>query len=185
MRVHSLAWPGAVGLFGGLVAAEAELAYELAVAPDFGCTVCKSMSGVHPAGAPELVVWLILGIFGPSLWLALERPRLLARSLVSQQMRAGWRRVVATGVCVGLAAAVLTVFSDPILEKVALPWLWVPPQIAVGLTACIALTLVLLPILGLERFRKWFAARFAVSFLAALATFGAFVVALGMHFGPV
>ncbi len=183
-KLVRFAWPVFLGVLGGLVAAEAELAYELNVPVDYGCVGCKGGRGIEGAGV--LVAWILVGFVGPALWLLVERARVVARSLAHcESDRLRRRAALALVIAVLCGFFVQQALQDRAASLVA-PWMrLVSPDVAVFITATLAASIPAFALVAFDAFRKRFALRLGASVLAAAATFVAAVVALGMHLGPI
>lgn len=171
MRTIRPGWPALLGVLGGLVAAEAQLALELGPWRPF------DVSLAHLLG-------LATGLLGPLIVIALERRRLLARSLglgPGPRLHAtlGWSAV--GGAAIGFWAVLS---SGHFVRHVAMPLRFVDPRVSVFGTASVVGFAAIFLGLGFRRFQRWFVPRFAIALVFTLATVGLCAWLLGMDIGP-
>lgn len=128
-------WPVFVGALGGLAALEGHLGCDQRMTPHYGL----SIDG-------EVCLWLVVGLLGPSLWLALERPTLVRRIAELPRRPSWWQLtlVAVLSLIVGGAAGVgATKHLGPLATIIA-PWMLSTPPWAAFLTASFLSALLLL-----------------------------------------
>lgn len=171
MRALRPAWPAILGVLGGLVAAETQLAFELGPWNPYDLP-------------PTLVGGLACGFLGPSVILVLERHRVFVRCLEigpGARLRAvfGWSLVGSAGI------GIFSAFSSEHFQRhFDIPLRFFDPKVTVFATTTIVAFVALFIGLGFRRFQRLFLPRFAVSLAFAFATFRLCARILHVGFGP-